>query len=92
MKKIVILCFLAGVLFANNTQDGVDALRSGDYESAIANFIYAANCGDKIAQQNLGVMYHGGIGVRQDRVKAARWFNMATQERGQHGMNCGCQR
>jgi len=91
MKKLVILCSLCGVLFASNVHDGVAALKTGDYESAMANFTYAANSGDKIAMQNLGVMYHGGIGVAQDRVKAAYWFNMAANE-GIHNSNCGCSR
>ncbi len=91
MKKLVILCSLSSVLFAANVHDGVAALKTGDYESAMANFTYAANSGDKIAMQNLGVMYHSGIGIAQDRVKAAHWFNMAGKERG-HDINCGCQR
>lgn len=91
MKKIVILCAFVSLLLANNTKDGVLALKNGDYESAIANFTYAANSGDKIAQQNLGVMYHGGIGVAQDREKATYWFNKSDEE-GVHSSNCGCSR
>lgn len=85
----MVLSVLTTALFANNVEDGVDALKKGDYESALANFIYAANSGDKIAQQNLGVMYHSGFGVTKNRDKAAYWFNMAKED-NQHGVNCGC--
>ena len=91
MKKLIILCVLGSVLFASKVHDGVASLKEGDYESAIASFTYAANSGDKIAQQNLGVMYHGGIGIAQDREKAAHWFNMASRDSG-HSSNCGCSR
>ena len=80
MKKLLILSSLATLLFAGNVDEGVVALKNGDYESALAHFTYAANSGDKIAQQNLGVMYQNGMGVSQDNIKASYWFNRATKE------------
>ncbi len=74
-----------GTMYANSTKDGVIALKKGDYESAMSNFMTAANAGDKVAQQNLGVMYNNGIGVRKDKEKATYWFKMATQMHGQFG-------
>lgn len=94
MKKLMMLCMLSSMLFASNVHDGVAALKDGDYESAMANFTYAANSGDKIAQQNLGVMYHSGIGIAQDREKAAHWFNIASKnsKNSGHSSSCVCSR
>ncbi len=78
MKKIFFILLLTGILFADTTQDGVKALKNGDYESALAYFTMAANSGDKIAQQNLGVMYKNAVGVKKDNYKAAYWFNAAA--------------
>ena len=77
MKKIVLLCVFAGVLSASSVESGVKSLKKGNYQSALTNFKQAAMQGDKIAQRNLGVMYHNGLGVAQDRYKASYWFNMA---------------
>ena len=78
----MILSSLATLLFAGDVDQGVMALKKGDYESALAHFTYAANSGDKIAQQNLGVMYQNGMGVSQNNKKASYWFNRATQVGG----------
>ena len=79
MNKIILLGLLTSALFAHTaTQDGVKALKNGDYESALAYFTMAANSGDKIAQQNLGVMYKNAVGVKKDNYKAAYWFNAAA--------------
>lgn len=95
MKKFLLFILLSVSLYAGNNEDGLSALKQGDYESAMANFIFAANGGDTIAMQNLGVMYHEGIGVPQDREKAAYWFNKAGDMNDAHGglphvTNCGC--
>ena len=80
MKKIVVLCTLAGLLYANDADEGVKALKNGDYESAMASFTNGANNGDKVSQQNLGVMYKNGLGVKKDHYKASYWFNKAQRE------------
>jgi len=78
MRKLVFLCMLSGVLFAHDVDYAVVALKNSQFESALSNLLYAANQGDKIAQQNLGVIYNNGIGVAKDKVKAAHWFNKAS--------------
>jgi TPR repeat protein len=97
MRFFLLLSVFSGILVAGNVEEGVISLKNGDYESAMANFIYAANSGDKIAQQNLGVMYYAGLGVPIDRKQAAYWFNKASSYNDEyrllglsHGVNCGC--
>jgi len=40
----------------------------------------AAEQGNAIAQNNLGVMYDKGLGVPQDYVEAVRWYQMAAEQ------------
>ena len=52
-------------------------------------FLLAANHGDIKAQDNLGVLYQNGEGVRPDYVKAYMWFTLAAaqsdSEAAKHG-------
>ncbi len=84
MKKLFLLALLTATLVANTTQKGVKALKNGDYERALAYFTTAAKSGDKIAQQNLGVMYKNAMGVKKDEYKAAYWFNAAASQYGEN--------
>ncbi len=49
-----------------------------DYEEAVRWFRKAAEQGNAVAQNNLGVMYAAGRGVPQDYVQAHMWFNLAA--------------
>ena len=40
----------------------------------------AAERGDELAQNNLGVMYSEGIGVPQDYDEAASWYRLAAEQ------------
>lgn len=64
-------------------QDKVERIFvAGEYERAF--FIYRnelAPLGDKYAQYMVGFMYHTGLGVEEDSVAAAAWYQLAA-ERG----------
>ena len=51
-----------------------------DFAEAAFWYRKAAEQGVSQAQNNLGVMYKDGQGVKQDFCKAARWFQMAAQQ------------
>ena len=80
MKKVILLCGLSLCLSAGELQDAVKALKIGHYKEALVKFELLAMDGNQIAQQNLGVMYNQGLGVKKDEMKAAYWFNVATDE------------
>ena len=80
MKKIVMLGLLSVHLFGNSLSNGVTALKNGDYKSAMESFMILAESGNVIAQQNLGVMYKNGLGVKKDNYKAAYWFTRASDK------------
>jgi len=62
-------------------QDKVERIfDAGDYERAF--FIYRnelAPLGDKYAQYMVGFMYHTGLGVEEDGVSAAAWYQLAAE-------------
>jgi len=51
-----------------------------NYTEAVEWFRKAADQGNAIAQQNLGVSYANGEGVPQDYVSAHMWFNLSAAQ------------
>ena len=51
-----------------------------DETEAAAWYRKAANGGDAVAQNNLGIMYRYGMGVTKDSVEAAKWFRRAADQ------------
>jgi len=61
-------------------QEGLDTLKSGDYEAAMNEFRPLAEQGDALAQFLLGRMYDLAQGVPQDYQEAGRWFRLAAEQ------------
>jgi len=78
MRKIILALVVATVVQAGDLSDGMEALERGDFKSAVVSFEKAANAGNKIAQQNLSVMYSNGYGVKKDQQTANMWLNRAS--------------
>ena len=77
--------FLAGNAAAMHTfsalEDGIAALVSGDYETALKVLLPLAEHGIAEAQYNLGVMHDLGRGVPINDAEAVKWFRMAAEQR-----------
>ena len=58
--------------------EGVAAYDRGDYAAALREFRPLAEQGNAKAQNNLGLMYVGGLGVPQDYVQAHMWLDLAA--------------
>ena len=61
--KLILICFfmLSGSpVFANETQQALNAINRGDYKTAIDIWQNLANRGNNAAQFNLGLMYFKG--------------------------------
>ena len=58
---------------------GYQALKEGDYKTALRYISFLAANGDARAQYNMGVFYRDGIEVEQNDVKALRWFLEAAE-------------
>ena len=82
---LLVLTFLflfssSSVVFANDLQDGWDALKRKDYETTIRLWSPLAEQGNLEAQYWLGGMYEDGRGVPQDHQKAFSLFSLASEQ------------
>lgn len=57
---------------------GFDAIISGDYGTALKEYMQRAEQGDNDAQNGLGILYSEGWGVVQDNIRALMWFMVAA--------------
>jgi TPR repeat protein len=80
MRKILLALFVAVTVQAGDLTNAMEALEKGDFKSAVLFFQKAATAGDKMAQQNLAVMYNNGYGVKKDTQLASMWLNRATNK------------
>ena len=79
MKKILLSTMLCLTLnFAATVDEGVSYYNNGDYEKAYSIFEELALKNDSSAQNNLGLMYENGQGVKQDYLKAKEWYEKAA--------------
>ncbi len=88
--KILILfsIFLISVpSFANDFQDGLDAIYETDYEKALEKLVPLAEQGHASAQYNLGVMYEWGNGVTQNDSIAIKWYKLSAERSHKDAQN-----
>ena len=65
---------------AYDIQEGLQAFEDQDYEAALANFTDGAMKGHALAQFNLALMYHNGIGTEADYERAMQLYALAAQQ------------
>ncbi len=75
--KIAILLLLLSIQGFGDLAAGLQALRNGDYASALKEFVPLANQGNTDAQLRLALMYKRGLGVPQDYKEVVRWLRAA---------------
>ena len=83
MKILLTLTLSTFLIFSSPSwgadfHKGLAAAQSGDFETALREWVPLAEQGDARAQYNLGVNYVKGEGVIQDSVYAHMWFNIAA--------------
>ena len=61
-------------------QQGLEATKRGDYQTAFKLWLPLAEQGDAQAQFNLGLMYENGRGVKQDYFEAVKWYRQAAEQ------------
>jgi len=81
-KLLVTLVFsmLFGNAVAANYEIGIAAYESGDYKTALSEFLPLAEQGDAKAQYKLGELYFGGNGVTEDYKTAFKWYTLAAEQ------------
>ena len=80
MKRFTLAATLLFASFPANAdfEAGGDAYKSGDYETALKEFMPLAEGKDHRAMYALGSMYAAGHGVPMDLEKALKWFHKAA--------------
>ena len=83
LVKIVLSAAMLFSVFTFNVQakdynDGFLAAEGGDFNSAIQQWGPLAEQGHAIAQFNLALLYHSGLGVDLDEAKAVSWYKKSA--------------
>jgi len=78
---------LASFAWSGDSQKGLSAYNSTDYDTALAIWQPLAESGDADAQYGLGMMYGNGFGVDMDDALAIKWYGLAA-EKGHSGAQC----
>jgi TPR repeat protein len=61
-------------------QAGVDAYQSGDFKTAMTEWLPLAEGGDATAQNSVAALYDHGLGVDESDSEAARWYQSAADQ------------
>ena len=89
MRKFIILAALAVSTLsavAGPFEDGASAYKRGDYSTAINRWRPLA-ASDPTIQNNYGIMYKDGKGVKRDLGMAATWFSRSASAGSSLGQN-----
>lgn len=78
---------LATAIWAGDSQKGLNAYNSMDYDTALAVWQPLAESGDAGSQYGLGMMYGNGFGVAMDDALALKWYGLAADQ-GHAGAQC----
>lgn len=87
LKSIMIFLCIASVLLLSGCNGGPGvhayyrgnkAYACGDYQTAFANYLYAANQDVVPAQYAVGYQYYYGQGTKRDEPKSILWFQRAA--------------
>ena len=76
-------CLLAGTpssAWAGALENAKAAYDAKNYSEAAKWAKIAAEQGNAVAQNNLGLLYDNGQGVRQDYQEAAKWYRKAAEQ------------
>jgi len=74
----ILLLSAAPPATAGDFRSGLSAYNRGDYITAFRDWYPLAEHGDAPAQAGLGFLFHKGLGVIQDDIEAASWFEKAA--------------
>ena len=76
---ILISIMIATSAYANDFQEGLDAIHETNYKKALRKLLPLAESGHAAAQYNIGVMHEWGNGVPQDNSQALKWYKRSAE-------------
>ena len=80
LAVVAVLAFGASAVASQDFEKGLAAAGSGDYETALKEWLPLAESGDPSAQFNIGLMYEAGQGVPQNDAEAVKWYRLAADQ------------
>jgi TPR repeat protein len=80
LAVVAVLAFGASAVASQDFENGLTAAGSGDYETALKEWLPLAESGDPSAQFNIGLMYESGQGVPQNDAEAVKWYRLAADQ------------
>ncbi len=80
ISVIIILLVNTNPAISQSYDKGLDAAKTGDYNTAIDIFLPLAETNNALAQEMLGLIYEQGLGVQKDYAKAFKWTQLAAQQ------------
>lgn len=80
-KSVFTVLLLSSILFANDYNKGVDAYKSGDFETALLLWRPYAETGNSSAQYSIATIFYEGKGVEQDYQNALYWYRKAAEQK-----------
>ncbi len=87
IRLFFLILLLVTPSFANDFEEGLDAIHGTDYEKALEKLMPLASQGHAAAQYNLGVMHEWGNGVTKDDVKALKWYRLSAEQSHRDAQN-----
>ena len=80
LDSAAVLALGAAGVSAQDFDKGVEAFRSGDFKSALKEWLPLAEQGNSWAQYGVGKMFRRGNGVDQNYVEALRWYRLSAHQ------------
>ena len=87
LPAILLLVMMVVPVYANDFQEGLDAIHETNYEKALEKLIPLAEHGHPAAQYNIGVMHEWGNGVPQDNANALKWYKRSAEHSHKDAQN-----
>ena len=81
-RALMAICglLLAASAWSSDSEKGLQAFNSSDYDAALAIWQPLADAGDADSQYGLGMMYGNGFGVPMDDALALKWYGAAAEQ------------
>jgi len=77
---LIALCLIIAWPLQADIGAGVRALERGHHSTAMRAWLPLARAGDAKAQNNIGLLYERGLGVRQSYPEAINWYTQAADQ------------
>ena len=84
---LIIVLFIASISYANDFDEGLEAIHETNYEKALEILLPLATKGHAASQYNLGVMHEWGNGVPRDNVQAMKWYALSAEQSHKDAQN-----